>query len=192
MTFASSAPTRQRLPGLAEHEVPETSVGSQTPDTSESSLARLRLLWMHRKMLWRVAICGVLGSALIAFLIPARYESTARLMPPDNKSSAGLALAAAAMSGTAGAGGLGGIAGDLLGLKSTSDLFVGILTSRTVQDKLIEQFNLKKLYRARNMEDARKELTANTTLSVDRKSQITSVTVTDRNPQRAAAMSQAY
>jgi len=100
MTFASSAPTRQRLPGLAEHEVPETSVGSQTPDTSESSLARLRLLWMHRKMLWRVAICGVLGSALIAFLIPARYESTARLMPPDNKSSSGLALAAAAMSGT--------------------------------------------------------------------------------------------
>jgi len=61
-----------------------------------------------------------------------------------------------------------------------------------VQDKLIQQFDLKKLYGARNMEDARKALTANTSLSVDRKSQITSITVTDRNPQRAAAMGQAY
>jgi capsule polysaccharide export protein KpsE/RkpR len=113
-------------------------------------------------------------------------------MPPDNQSSSGMAIAAAAMSGTAGAGGLGGIAGDLLGLKSTSDVFVGVLGSRTAQDKLIEQFNLKKLYGARNMEDARKALAANTSLSVDRKSQITSVTVTDRSPQRAAAMAQAY
>jgi capsule polysaccharide export protein KpsE/RkpR len=80
----------------------------------------------------------------------------------------------------------------LLGAKSTSDVFVGILGSRTVQDKLIQQFDLKKLYGARNMEDARKALTANTSLSVDRKSQITSITVTDRNPQRAAAMGQAY
>jgi len=113
-------------------------------------------------------------------------------MPPDNQSSSGLAIAAATISGPAGAGGLGGIAGDLLGLKSTSDVFVGVLGSRTAQDKLIEQFNLKKLYGARNMEDARKALAANTSLSVDRKSQITSVTVTDRSPQRAAAMAQAY
>ena len=42
------------------------------------------------------------------------------------------------------------------------------------------------------MEDARKALAANTSLAVDRKSQITSVTVTDRSPQRAAAMAQAY
>src|SRR5258707_3000203 len=102
-------------------------------------------------------------------------------------------MAAAAMSGAAGGlGGLGGMAGDLLGLKSTSDLFVGILTSRTVQDKLIQQFDLKKLYRDRRMEDARKDLADRTSVLVDRKSQIISITVTDKNPQRAAAMGQAY
>jgi capsule polysaccharide export protein KpsE/RkpR len=138
----------------------------------------------------------MIASTLLAFLIPSRYESTVRLMPPDNPSTAGLAMAAAAMSGNAGGlgglGGLGGIASDVLGLKSTSDVFVGILSSRTAQDKLIQQFDLKKLYWDRRKEDARKDLADHTTISVDRKSQIISVTVTDRSPQRAAAMSQAY
>jgi capsule polysaccharide export protein KpsE/RkpR len=192
VTYSGGAPVRQPVPELPEHEIPETSVASETAEANETTLARLRVLWAHRAMLWRVGICAVFGSAVVAFLIPSRYESTARLMPPDNQSSSGLAMAAAAMSGTAGAGGLGGMASDLLGLKSTSDVFVGILSSRTAQDKLIQQFDLKRLYRDSRMEDARKDLAEHTAISVDRKSQIISVTVTDRSPQRAAAMSQAY
>src|SRR5712671_4003387 len=42
------------------------------------------------------------------------------------------------------------------------------------------------------MEDTRKALAAQTAIAVDRKSQIVSITVTDRSPQRAAAMGQAY
>ena len=42
------------------------------------------------------------------------------------------------------------------------------------------------------MEDARKDLESHTDISVDRKSQIISIVVTDKNPQRAAAMGQAY
>jgi len=150
----------------------------------------LWLLWGHRRLLSRVAVYALLTSTVIAFLIPARYQSTSQLMPPDSQSTSGLASAVAAMSG--GAGGLGGIAGELLGLKSTSDTFVGILSSRTVQDKLIQQFDLKKLYSDRRMEDARKDLAENTGISVDRKSQIISITVTDKSPQRAADMTQAY
>jgi len=150
----------------------------------------LWLLWEYRRLLSRVAVCALLTSTLIAFLIPARYESTSQLMPPDSQSTSGLASVVASMSG--GAGGLGGIAGELLGLKSTSDTFVGILSSRTVQDKLIQQFDLKKLYWDRRMEDARKDLAKHTEISVDRKSQIISITVTDKSPQRAAAMVQAY
>jgi len=111
-------------------------------------------------------------------------------MPPDSSQSGGLAVAAAALSG--GAGGLGGIASEMLGIKSTSDIFVGILGSRTVQDKLVQQFDLKKLYWDRRMEDARKDLANHTGISVDRKSQIITITVTDKSPQRAAAMTQAY
>jgi uncharacterized protein involved in exopolysaccharide biosynthesis len=120
-------------------------------------------------------------------------------MPPDNQSGSGLASAVSAMvggsNGLGGSGGLGGLAGmatDVLGLKSSSEIFVGILSSRTVQDKLIEQFDLKKVYWDRRMADARKDLASHTNLSVDRKNQIISITVTDKNPRRAAAMTQGY
>jgi len=84
------------------------------------------------------------------------------------------------------------MASELLGLKSTSDLLVGVLSSRTVEDKLIQKFDLRKVYGARRMEDARKALAASTDVSVDRKSQIITITVTDDSPQRATAMAQAY
>jgi uncharacterized protein involved in exopolysaccharide biosynthesis len=158
----------------------------------QTSVASFRLLWDHRRRLFRVALYAVLASAAIAFLIPPRYQSTAHLMPPDSQSSSGLAMAAAAVAGTAGGTALGGIAGDLLGMKSNSDIFVGILSSRTAQDKLINQFNLQKLYGDKRMEDARRHLTDHTSISVDRKSQIISIEVTDKSPQRAAAMCQAY
>ena len=136
--------------------------------------------------------CGLLFSVVMALLIPNRYQSVARLMPPDSQSGSGLAMAAAALSGQSWSGSAG-MAGDLLGMKSTSDLFVGVLTSRTVADKLIQKFNLRKVYGARRMEDTRHRLwRAERTISVDRKSQIITITVTDKDPQRAAAMAQAY
>jgi uncharacterized protein involved in exopolysaccharide biosynthesis len=156
----------------------------------ERTVAHLRLLWESRRFLGRTTGAGLLLSVVIALLIPNRYQSVARLMPPDNQSSSGLAMAAAALTG--GTAGLGGIASELLGLKSTSDLFVGVLTSRTVADKLIQKFDLRKVYGVRRMEDARKALAAHTDTSIDRKSQIITITVTDKNPQRAEAMAQAY
>ena len=189
MNYAGSAPVRQPVPELSENDFPGAP-RPEAPKPDRDLLVNLRLLWEHRGFLFRVGVYALLASTLMAFLIPARYESTARLMPPDNQSASGLATAVAAMSG--GTGALGGIASDFLGLKSTSDIFVGILSSRTVQDKLIQQFDLKKLYRDSRMEDARKDLAEHTGISVDRKSQIISLTVTDHDPKRAAAIAQAY
>jgi capsule polysaccharide export protein KpsE/RkpR len=84
------------------------------------------------------------------------------------------------------------MATDLLGMKSTSDVFVGVLGSRTAQDALIQKFDLQKEYRNKRMEDARRNLASKTSITVDRKSQIISITVTDWNAQKAAEMAQAY
>jgi uncharacterized protein involved in exopolysaccharide biosynthesis len=190
MTSTASAPTRQPVPELPEHDLPIAPELEETPQGSGDAVVYLRLLWEHRGLLARVVLYGLLAGTLIAFLIPARYESTARLMPPDNAQTGGLAMAAAALSG--GAGGLGGITSDVLGIKSSSDIFVGILSSRTVQNKLIQKFDLKKVYGDRGMEDAGRDLAERTGISVDRKSQIISLTVRDHDPKRAAAMGQAY
>jgi uncharacterized protein involved in exopolysaccharide biosynthesis len=164
--------------------------GVREDQAHAQTTASLRLLWESRRFLGRVIGISLLVSTLIAFLIPKRYQSAARLMPPDNQSGSGLALAAATLSG--GMGELGGMAGDLLGLRSSSDLLVGVIGSRTVEDKLIQKFDLKAVYGDRRMEDTRRDLAARTGISVDRKNQITTITVTDKIPQRATAMVQAY
>jgi len=190
MTFTGSASVRQPVPELPQHDLPATPGAKEIGQGGKNSVVYLQHIWRHRRRLIRAAVYGFVAGALLAFLIPARYESTARLMPPNTNQSGGLAMAAAALSG--GAGGFGSVASDMLGLKSTSDIFVGILSSRTVQDKLIQQFDLRKLYGLRRMEDARRSLTERTGISVDRKSQIITITVTDHDPKRAAAMGDAY
>ena len=156
----------------------------------ELVLARLGLLWQNRRFLARASAVGALLSLALAFLIPAEFQSTTRLMPPDNATTASMAVLAG-MSAKGGAG-LGNLAGDLLGLKSSGDLFVGVLQSRTVQDRLIERFDLRKVYRERLWERARNKLASNTGISMDRKSGIITITVVDRDPNRAAAMAEAY
>jgi len=103
----------------------------------------LQLLWERRRFLFRAGLCAFLASALLAALIPNRYHSSTRLMPPDGQSAAGLGILAS-MSGKAGIGSLGGLAGDMLGVRSSGALFMGIIGSETVQDRLIAQFNLRK------------------------------------------------
>ncbi len=163
--------------------------GNEPRDARERLVARLRLFWEARKLLFGAFLLGGLASFGLALLIPSRFQATTQLMPPDGQSSSGMAM----LSALAGrAGGLGGAAGDLLGVKNSGALFVGILESRTVQDRLIGQFDLRRTYHAAKMEDARAGLAGHTRIVEDRKSGIIAVTVTDHDPRLAAAMAQAY
>jgi uncharacterized protein involved in exopolysaccharide biosynthesis len=156
----------------------------------ERSVVRLRLLWNQRGFLLRAAGIGLVAATLLAFVIPKRYASTARLMPPDQSSAQGAGMLAA-LAGQLG-GGLTSLAESTLGMKTTGDLFVGVLKSDTVQDNLIQKFNLQKLYGDRYIEDARRDLAKCTDIAVDAKSGIISVAVTDHDPKRAQAMAQEY
>jgi uncharacterized protein involved in exopolysaccharide biosynthesis len=157
-------------------------------------VARLSLLWQERRFLLRWALGGMLISAVIVFLIPTRYTSTTQLMPPDQV-GAGLASTLAALTkggGGSGGGELGMIGTELLGLRTSSDLFIGVLQSRSVEDDLINKFNLRKLYGDRRIEDARKDLSGRTDITSDRKSGIVTIKISDHDPQRAAAMAREY
>ena len=158
-------------------------------DSREWQAEQLRLVWKQRRFFFRACAAGLLVSTLAAFLIPKSYTSTAQLMPPDSQSASGMAMMAA-LAGKV--GGLGAVAGDLLGLKSSGALFVGVLRSQTSQDRLVEQFDLRKVYGKKLVVDARMKLDENTSISEDKKSGIISISVTDHSPQRAAALANAY
>lgn len=165
---------------------------AKEPDADENSRTadKLRLLWDCRRLLFRISAFGLLLFTGIAFLIPKRFESTALLMPPDDQSTSGMMIAAS-LAGKIG-GALGGVANDVLGLKSSGDLFIAILKSRTVQDDVISKLDLKKVYKTEQWYSARKLLSENTTISEDRKSGVITITVTDKDPQRAAAIGSQY
>ena len=160
------------------------------PGMRERAVSRLRLLWCERKFLSRAAVAGLLLGTLLAFLLPKRFESTAELMPPDGQSNSGMALLAGLASRTG--NGLGPFASDLLGMKSSGALFIRVLRSRTVEDRLIERFQLMKVYGARLDEGARRTLAENTSISEDRKSGVITIAVMDGDPGRAAALAQGY
>jgi uncharacterized protein involved in exopolysaccharide biosynthesis len=182
-TATKPQPEAAPQPVAGEFSLPEVPL----EDSREWQAERLRLLWGHRQLFLRATAIGLVVSTLVAFLIPKYYTSTTQLMPPDTQSPSVMA-AIAAKNG----GGLASVADDLLGLKTTGALFMGVLRSQTSQDHLIQQFDLKKVYGKRLVMDARLKLDENTFISDDRKSGIITIRVTDRSPQRAAALASAY
>jgi capsule polysaccharide export protein KpsE/RkpR len=157
--------------------------------SAEFLLATIDLLSRHRRALVRLTVSAFVVFTAVAFLIPKRYEAVARLMPPD-QSSAGAAMLGALTA--KGGDILGAMAGEALGLRTSGAAVVGILTSRTVQDDLINQFDLRKVYWRKRYEDTRKILEKRTRIGEDKKSGIITITVQDSSPQRAADIARAY
>jgi len=152
-------------------------------------LLGLDLIQHNRRTLLRIVLAGLVISAAIAFLIPKRYEAVARLMPPDQSDMNTAMLGAlTAKAGDA----ISAVAGNVLGLRTSGATMVGILESRTIQDDLINQFDLRKVYSEKRYNDTRKILEKRTNISEDKKSGIIAISVEDTNPDRAAALAKAY
>ena len=181
------APQRELMPEPNTGDVSLLPISLE--DSRERQAHRLRVFWERRRLFIQMAVIGLVVATLIAFLIPKSYTSTTQLMPPDTQSTSGLAMMAAfAAKGSS----LGSAAGDLLGLKTTGALFVGVLRSQTSEDRVIEQFGLRKVYGKRLVADARAKLDENTSVLEDRKSGIITISVTDHSAERAAALANAY
>ena len=155
-----------------------------------NSVEKWRLLWENRALLYRWALIGLVASTIIVFLIPVRYTTTSRLMPPD-QASQGIASMVAAL-GKGGASDLSSIGAELLGVKTSGDLFVGVLKSETVQNALVNKFDLRKVYGVKRWQDARKKLEDRTDVTTDRKSGIITIKVSDHSRERAAALGREY
>ena len=136
---------------------------------------------------WRLILGVTAASAAVALVysmsLPVYYKAETRILPPQEKGS----NLASQLLGQA--GGLIGVAG---GVKSQGELFVAMTKSRTVLDRMVDRFDLMKLYEGKYREDARKKLVEILKVQEDRKSGIISLTVEDRDPKRAADMANAF
>jgi capsule polysaccharide export protein KpsE/RkpR len=159
------------------------------PDTLER-------LWNRRR---RISLWVALGFAIsIVFVTKyCRFEGTVQLMPPDGASSGLSSQVLPMLSKMSGlpnmaGGGLGSLAGDFLGGKSSGALFSKVLGSRTIQDSLVERFQLRQRYWRRYNEDARKILDSNTKIEEDKKSGVLTIIVRDADSKMAKDLANAY
>lgn len=133
---------------------------------------------------------------LVLLILPNQYTATARLLPPQqNLTLSAQLLNTLGGGGTPGApatgGGAAGLAAGLLGLKSPSELYAGMLTGNTIFDRIIERFDLRRRYREKYIEAARKALGKETSITAQKDGMI-AIEVTDKDPKRAAAMANAF
>ncbi|MEI7782736.1 MAG: GNVR domain-containing protein, partial [Betaproteobacteria bacterium] len=89
-------------------------------------------------------------------------------------------------------GALGGLAGAASGLKNPSDQYLAFLKSLSVQDSLIDRFDLIKRYEGDLREDARKTLQTAARASSGTKDGLITVEVDDKDPKFAAQLANAH
>jgi uncharacterized protein involved in exopolysaccharide biosynthesis len=159
---------------------PEVAGGRNKADLIELLLALAR----GKKAILKVTITAALLATIVSFLLPKTYTATSTILPPQQKQSA-----LNSMLGQIGA--IAGLSGGDLGLRNPDDVFVAMLTSRTIEDNLINRFDLRKAYRVKRYQDAEKKLKQNSEV-IATKEGLISISVTDRDPKRAAEIANAY
>jgi len=160
-----------------------------TRSTSAQWVTNAQLLWSRRHLLLRVAICALLVSFSLSLCIHTRYESTTRIMPPDQQGGGAAMLATLLRSST---GNLAGLAGSLGGVRTTDGLLIDLLGSRTVSQRIIDRFHLQRVYHTHYLIDTMKKLARRTSITDDKKSGVITIVVEDTDRQRAQDMAQAY
>ena len=151
---------------------------------SRSIQETIRILEKQRSLIIGSTITLGVSALLFSLLSPPKFTSTATLMPPQQ---------AAGMHSILGQ--LGGlsptIASNITSLKNPSDLYIGMLKSRSIADRLIQQHKLKKRYKTTTMETARKKLQHASKITSGRDG-IISISVEDTDPRFAAKLATTY
>ena len=164
---------------------------SSRADTEVWVLDLLVLLLERKRFVVRFVLGAAVLATAVAFLLPVRYEAKIVLLPPPQNSSIGAALLG--QIGNLGSlGGLASLAGGGFNLKSPADMYVSLLTSRTVEDAMIQRFGLMKEYREKRMSETRKEFERRTTAVAGTKDGLIRLTLEDGDPKRAADMANGY
>lgn len=134
----------------------------------------------------------VLGGALIAgaasyggaLLVTPVFTARTVILPPQQQNSLPNAL------GSLGA--LAGIAGGIAGVKSPAEQYIALLSSVTVSDRIIDQYQLTDVYAETYRSDVRKQLLKNVTFAAGKKDSLITIDVDDIDPVRAAKMANSY
>jgi uncharacterized protein involved in exopolysaccharide biosynthesis len=148
------------------------------------AIAVLLVLAKQKMRILKITLAAALLALIVAVLLPKMYTATTTVLPPQQNQST-----VTAMLGQLGA--IAGLGSADLGVKNPDDLFVAMLQSRTIEDRLIDRFDLRRVYSVKQYQAARKTLGSRSDIVAEKEGLI-SISVTDRDPRRAADLTNAY
>lgn len=173
------------------HFETETHPANAPHEEQDDEVSLLDLLIILARSKWfiiRITIGLGLTALIISLFLPKRYTALTTVLPPQQSSS----LSSALMSQIGNLGSLGALAGSSMGLKNPNDMYVAMFKSRTVEDAMIQRFDLMKEYRQKYMSTARKAFESHATVENGAKDNLIHISVEDKDPKRAAEMANAY
>ena len=162
----------------------------ETQEDEINLLDYLIVLAKRKSFIIKVTLGFAVITAIISLIMSPIYKAETKILPPTN---GGSGIAAQLMSQLGQLGAIAGIGGGSINGKTPNELYVGLLKSRTVLDRMIDRFDLMKLYRTNYRQNARGRL-LDDVLAVrdDRKSGIITINVEDKDPKRAAEIANAF
>jgi uncharacterized protein involved in exopolysaccharide biosynthesis len=160
------------------------------PAEGEASLLdTMIVVGRHKRLVGIFTLICTIVALIIVIILPNHYTANVLLLPPQQDSSSASALLSTLTGG--GGGAMSSIAGSL-GLKNPADLYVSLLKSRTVEDAVIQRFDLKSRYHTKTMVRTRDKLEKYFDIESTPKDGLIKLTVEDVDPKLAATMANAY
>lgn len=158
--------------------------------TGEVSLLDILIVFLrHRQTVLKATFFTAVVALLLSLVIPSRYTAVTSILPPQQNTS----MASTLMSQLGGLGSVASLAGgSSLGLKNPNDLQIALLKSRTVEDALVDRFQIKNRFKIKYQTAARKKLEQLVDITSNAKSGLIEITATDTSPQLAADMANEY
>ncbi len=151
---------------------------------NHSVLPLILVLAKRARMLAGVPLLAAVIAVITCKIMDPVYSATARLLPPQYNENT--------VSGMQNQlGGESQLGNSALTLKNPTDLFVGVLKSRTIVDAVIEDQQLGGHYGVDKGSDLRKKLLQSTIIRAG-KDGIVSVTVEDHSPEKSARIANSY
>jgi uncharacterized protein involved in exopolysaccharide biosynthesis len=164
---------------------------AKTEDATAQEVHLLDLLIIlsrRRKFIFFFTIAVAVLAAATVLLIPNRYTAETIVLPPGQSSS----MSSALLGQLGGSAALASAAGASLGIKNPGDMYVSLFRSRTVEDSVIQRFNLMDRYHEKRLSDGRRKFEDRSTVVLGVKDGLIRIGVTDRDPNLAAEMANGY
>jgi tyrosine-protein kinase Etk/Wzc len=175
-------------PALAEQERIGDHVSIRHNEDEIPLLDILIGLAERKRIILSIAAAFAILAIVVSLLLPKQYTAVTVLLPPEQNSGMGAMLASQLGS----LGGIAALAGTASGLKNPNDMFVAMIKSRTVEDAMVQRFDLKKEYQKRYTSDARKAFENRVKVDGGGKDGLIHISVEDSDPQRAAELANGY